>query len=71
MAISPLLQEYLDRHNVTQTALARKTGMNQANISLIFTRRRRARLDTLERLAAGIGIEVSTLIRLMKNGETE
>lgn len=40
--------------------------MSQSQLNVILNGKHRPRLDTLERIAAGMDIEVSTLIRLMK-----
>lgn len=68
--VSTELQNYMKKHGITQRKLAKKISMAQPNLNSILNRKYHPRIDTLERIAAGMEIEVSTLIRLMKEEQS-
>jgi transcriptional regulator with XRE-family HTH domain len=58
------IRDARERRGLTQTALARASGLERSNLALIETRRREPSVTTLLRLALALGITVDDLIEL-------
>lgn len=60
--IGAVLRERRERARLTQAMLARRTGVSRATIHLLETGQRGPRLETLERLCAGLDCIVMEVI---------
>lgn len=56
-----LLWEQRTKHNLTLLELAEITGVSKTQINAIENSRVSPRLDTLERLAVGLGVDICDL----------
>lgn len=51
-------------HNLTQTELATRTGLDKGHVSLILSSKLKPTVKTLRKLAQGLGVPLSTVIEL-------
>lgn len=61
-AVKIRLREWRLRKVMTQAELAERTGMTEATISRLESGHQDARISTVKKLAAGLGIEPTELI---------
>ena len=52
------IKELLNSQGLTMTNLAEKIGVTQANISLLLSGKSSPRVDTLEKIASALGVEL-------------
>ncbi len=62
-AVSERLVQYRIEHGLTQTALARKLGMQQSAIARLEAGDHNPSIDTLSRLSRGLGINFNIVVR--------
>ena len=61
-AVGETLRTAREKAGLTQTQLGKRTGLDQAVVSRLETGRNRPRIDTLRRIAQGLGLSVSELL---------
>lgn len=57
-----LLDEYMDKNNLTERQVSRMTGLSRSTIHEIRTGAAMPRIDTMEILAKGLQIKISDLV---------
>jgi DNA-binding XRE family transcriptional regulator len=62
-AVSERLVQYRIEHGLTQTALARKLGMQQSAVARLEAGDHNPSIDTLSRLSRGLGINFHIVVR--------
>jgi DNA-binding XRE family transcriptional regulator len=63
------IREQREKAGLTQTQLAKKTGIDQGHLSDLEKGRHSPNAKTLERIAAGLGIDVSVLDPSLKSSD--
>ena len=61
-AVSERLIQYCVEHGLTQTALARKLGMQQSAIARLEAGEHNPSIDTLSRLSRDLGININIVV---------
>jgi ribosome-binding protein aMBF1 (putative translation factor) len=62
-AVSERLVRYRIEHRLTQTALARKLGMQQSAVARLEAAEHNPSIDMLSRLSRGLGINFNIVVR--------
>lgn len=65
--LTALLASYRKKHNITQEALARQINLTQAQIARVETYTQPPTLQTINKIASGLGLELALVDKKTKD----